>query len=312
MKKKSFIALLLLVFLGLTSCVKNDTPDDFDPNLTNDENVLEHYSFGQGFSDDNITEFVYDGNPLVIPYEYKNDATEFNTGIVVFINGIIQKYSTDDSNEEKYVHIFHVPEENQVTINLYVQPNTGNKGDTLNIHIGSIFKADEIIASRASYGHQHNLSQIIGFPIIYQHDSTNSSAFNFLSPNTERKMTDEEKKSYEIVDEATQTTTNALDNGSVIEVIQDGQIIVDTIDLDQEITLRFAGKDASYKGYIFLDSQLDTDVPVLDIQIKKDTYSEFTLKIDKKDYKNFYVILAPTDINEYLYQSQKFIKGESK
>ena len=61
-----------------------------------------------------------------------------------------------------------------------------------------------------------------------------------------------------------------------------------------------------------MDNQLDAEVPVLDIQIKKDTYSEFTLKIDKKDYKNFYVILAPADINEYLYQSQKFIIGESK
>lgn len=312
MKKKSFFALLLLVFLGLTSCVKNDTSDDFDPNLPNDENVVERYAYGQGFSDDNITEFIYDGNPLVIPYEYENDATEFDTGIVIFINGIIQKYSTDDSNEEKYIHIFHVPKESQVMMNLYVQPNTGNKGDTLNIHIGSIFKADEIVTSLASYGHQHNLSQIIGFPVIYQHDSTNSSVFNFLSASTERKMTDEEKKSYEIVDEATQTTTNALDTEAVIEVMQDGQIVVDTIDLDQEITLRFAGKEANYKGYIFLDNQIDTDIPILDVQIKKDTYSEFTLKIDKKDYKNFYIILAPTDINEYLYQSQKLIIGESK
>lgn len=312
MKKKSFFLLLLLVFLGLTSCVKNDAPTDLDPNLSNEEKVFEHYVFGQGFSDDNITEFVYDGNPLVIPYEYENKATEFDTGIVIFINGIIQKYSTDDSNEEKYIHIFHVPKESQVTMNLYVQPNVGINGDTLNIHIGSIFKADEIITSLASYGHQHNLSQTIGFPVICQHDSTNSSAFNFLSASTERKMTDEEKKSYVSIDEATQETFNALETGAIIEVMQDDQIIVDTIDLDQEITLRFAGKEASYKGYIFLDNQIDADIPILDVQIKKDTYSEFTLKIDKKDYKNFYVILAPTDINEYLYQSQKLIIGESK
>ena len=312
MKKKSFIALLLLVFLGLTSCVKNDAPSDLNPILPSDNNVLEHFEFGQGFSNTNIKEFIYDGESIIIPYQFDNKATEFNTGIVVFINGIIQKYSTDDSNEEKYVHIFHIPEESQVTMNLYVQPNTGNKGDTLNIHIGSIFKADEIVTTPASYGHQHSLSQIIGFPIIYQHDSTSNSVFNFLSANTERKMTDEEKDNYVTIDEATQTTTNALDSEAIIEVMQENQIITDTIDLDQQITLRFAGKEASYKGYIFLDSHLDTEAPVLDVQIKKDTYSEFTLKIDKKDYKNFYVILAPTDINEYMYQSNKFFIGESK
>lgn len=85
----------------------------------------------------------YEGGELQIEYRAKAAGmSERGVRFMLFIDGVAQPYWTSDEADAKYVHTFYFSDETDNVFSFYLVPNTGQKGDILELCIASIYYPD--------------------------------------------------------------------------------------------------------------------------------------------------------------------------
>lgn len=176
-KSSAFLLVIGLLSLFLASCGTsmntaettgtdkdsiNTTPTTFQNPFANEEVVLG--SIGHGATkltydkDKNRLPFEYNGQIFTMDYMIIGSGVARDNGLLLLLNGIPQLYGTDQDQEVKSLHVFHLPEESkEFPFQISFTPNTGKKGDTALCTVVSItnpdFKPD--LKETQSYGIFH-------------------------------------------------------------------------------------------------------------------------------------------------------------
>lgn len=162
------LILLLSIFLVCTGCQSSNVQDKKDDEnvaevFRNDSSFQEDASFSNGFIDAETNEninYTYNGEELKIPYFIENMGTkDIVMGIVIFVDGIPQKYSLELNDNKSYIKTVTVKPQDRVNLSLYFSPSTGNKGETKGLFVGTIFNPNfKATVDNPIYGNYHNIS----------------------------------------------------------------------------------------------------------------------------------------------------------
>ncbi len=134
MKKIKGISILISFFtaMGLISgCSKQELPSETQSgNISNseisdpmripdetDSEKIPSTSYGIQFTQDNV---ALSGNDLIVSPTLKGGISSTHVGIMVFVDGILQKYSTQNSSEKQYMKPFDMEAGSEKTHNLTV------------------------------------------------------------------------------------------------------------------------------------------------------------------------------------------------
>ena len=189
MKKilKPITTVLLCLMLLSTACSKDigtgsegtdsNRPTDsnpFDADSDNSGTVTEaSYTVGPS-----VRAVIYDGSPIHLGYEIDNTGPPCEVGILVFIDGIVQKYRTDADDNEKFVHSFDLEVDASIRPTLYIDPSVGSNGQTLYMGIMAILKPSfrQNVETPVAYGHNFSGTGAIHVSVEYRADSKQTSA----------------------------------------------------------------------------------------------------------------------------------------
>jgi len=301
MNKKIFI-LSVLCLIILTGCVENKKEESniIDQIEKNDEQVLE-YAYGGGIKDYNGETIVYDKEELEIPFHYFNDSNKLQVGLLIFINGIPQMYSADDSDYKEY-HIFDIDEKKSKEITLKLKPNIGKKGDNLNLNFVSVLNPVPV-NSLVEYRFNHSINQPMGSNLHYFVD-TNNEYIKAQKLAINETISSEDKKRY--LNEDVQPQTNTLDDSVVVEVYQDDVLQKDTLETNKLIKVKIAGYSGDYILYKVYDG-IKVDPNGIYVSANKDTYDVVEIDTLPDDIKNVYFILVPVDCEHFVVQSERLM-----
>ncbi len=128
--KRVSIAFMAAVML-LSGCSKQDIPGETQSgNISNseisdpmripdvtDSEKFPSTSYGIQFTQDNV---ALSGNDLIVSPTLKGGISSTHVGIMVFVDGILQKYSTEISSEKQYMKPFDIEAGSETTHNLTV------------------------------------------------------------------------------------------------------------------------------------------------------------------------------------------------
>ncbi|MDR2956778.1 MAG: hypothetical protein LBU61_01165, partial [Coriobacteriales bacterium] len=79
---------------------------------------------------------VYDGNPIELTMVLGGYVEACEIGVLVFIDGIIQVYHTEQAEQDAYIHNSKYAANERREVTLFVEPNIGSKGETL--YLGTV------------------------------------------------------------------------------------------------------------------------------------------------------------------------------
>lgn len=128
---KKTTAVIITSVLLLSGCSNQKLPDDIPINSSSrseisdpmeasektDQEKIPSTEYGFNFDNDNI--FLPE-NSLILSPEIKCGSSDTNTGIMVFIDGVRQKYSVENSAEESNLATFDLIAQTEQTLNLNV------------------------------------------------------------------------------------------------------------------------------------------------------------------------------------------------
>lgn len=130
MKKIKILFPILCTLIMLCGCSTNltatppvsDVVDNPFSQITEQENIQQGLvsiaSYGLGYASNK--ELTITENIVTIPLELAGGAKGTQVGILVYLDGILQTYSTDNSEEELTMHLFDISAESKTTQPLYV------------------------------------------------------------------------------------------------------------------------------------------------------------------------------------------------
>lgn len=191
---------MLVVLILMTTCgcsIKGSTNstissgnNPFSDDVVNGEDVQFAYGFGLVSPDIN-NNFVYEGNALSAEYFIDNIGNTISTGMLMFVNGIPQKYSVN-GGQDTYMHIQEAPAHKKTTVNISFIPVCGKTGDKLSVRFLSILNP-HIRPTKLEYTYGHTNAMTTFFPryIEMKQDApTQATDYPYLEP--QRNMTQEE------------------------------------------------------------------------------------------------------------------------
>lgn len=101
-----------------TEINKNDI--GFSIENMNYETNFDNLHFIWGINSDDVSLLTYENNRLVVPIKVSNYEKSFSIGILAYVDGIIQPYSSDISSEKKYMQSVEVLEKSELTYEIYI------------------------------------------------------------------------------------------------------------------------------------------------------------------------------------------------
>lgn len=302
--KKIVFTMLILLSLMITGCVKNEPSKELNQNdFKIDENVDIDYSFTVGIKDWQGEDLIYDSDYLEVPYVINNEGNQLKGSILVFINGIPQKYSISDDNL-LYSHEFDINEKEQKEISLKIKPSIGVEGDMLNINFAFILNPD-VVKELNDYRHNHSISQFIGANLQYKKSSDSSNSFTIEHDSEFEEFTEKEKENLYIVNREG-IEENRLDSSFSFLCEQNGENVHDYLAIDGNTKIKVAGRSGKYIGYIVYDGNKISQRG-FGIETSKDGYTSINIGELDNTKTNFYFLLVPTSTDGFIEQSERFI-----
>ena len=141
--------LIIISAIILTACGKyNNDVDEENPFR------VQEYDYNYGFSsvcNDN------GNNSIDITYDVKNEGSEITSSLMIFVNGIPQKFN--DDKESSYLNIEQTADNKSYTYKF--TPEVADNYESLNVRSASMLLPDKILTKDPNYviGHRHSIMQ---------------------------------------------------------------------------------------------------------------------------------------------------------
>ena len=259
--RKRILSLVMIcgLLFTTTACGKYNIEDGKAPPQNTEENpfkeseedgslgFLSHEEVNPTRADDqSVLPYEYHGGEFTLDYQFTSEGKLDNIGFLLFLDGKPQAYKVNDTRAEyEYLHCFQTSEKHEEKFSFVFTPNTGKKGETLNITILSItnpaFQPD--MKETSSYGWYHrHLERVL--KLHFNEDAPDSDIFYGESENIFRDVSVAEEKitSAFIENELVKNgwngiTMDTLDSGVYSTISYDGELVYDNINLTNKDTL---------------------------------------------------------------------------
>lgn len=146
----------------------NGNPFDLDRLEKEGQTVSYAYGFGlaaMDFVDISQRMIDYSGGELCLKFGFNNEAADCQVGIVVFIDGIAQKYSMQPNENKTYMQPYELTGVGKQYVDIYLNPEFGLEGDKHYVTFASMLEPLYIPeAEEMGYGYFHNLA--VNLPCI--------------------------------------------------------------------------------------------------------------------------------------------------
>lgn len=318
MKKKSkVIVLVMSAVLLMTGCgsekpnppkeqetMNMETGNPFDLNEIETGNMEVMASYGYEITNMDCEKRMveYDGNEISFDFCYNNCAAECNVGMVMFIDGIAQKYSLDGSKEKKIITPVHLEKESKCNFNLKVEPDFGSINKDHEMFFACMYEPDYVAPKQnAGYGNFQSILPMLPWKLTYENQKVIEDIEDTYKTS---KMTDELKKEF-THKKMDGTIVNEIEREDRYKLMQNNSEIESSIQskdgkADFQIDL-FGGGECKYRLSAYVDNELVNAFggkEYLDISTKEGQVSTADLSISMKEYEpssihSFYIFMVP-------------------
>ena len=194
----------------------------------------------------NVLPYEYNGGEFILDYQFATEGKLTNVGFLLFLDGKPQVYKINDTGAEyEYLHSFQTSDKHEEKFSFVFTPNTGKKGDTLNITVVSITNPDfrPDMEETSSYGWYHKpLERVL--KLHFNEDAPDSDPIYGEMENifsnvsvAEEKVTSSFIENEIVKNGWNGVTMDTLDNGIYSTISYDGELVYDNINLTDKNTL---------------------------------------------------------------------------
>lgn len=305
MRKIMKFYLALTLIFALCACsnqeelpiINSATSETEDPFVIGggSETTMLGYKFGLIDFPENCT---YSGKSIEFNMYYQNGSFEVETGFLIFVNGIPQTYFINGQGESSIMHKFDLAAGERQVVHISFDPNTGKKGDVMNLQFASILEPSYITDQNENYGNNHRLLELTPSTLTFE---TDSNGQDFSGYSIEKN----ELIDYEITNRYSLTSASAADTHTLR--LYDTFADVDIFSKDNGsvlLTLEdFGGVSAEYRTTIFIDNdpiKIESSYDYTDYYLKEGNYIRQKIKIavnNSTEKHSVYAISVPIDTN---------------
>lgn len=302
-KKWYRIFLILFAVICLYGCQKEPVEKDAEAGReeTLDENIFDlgkmdgtkkiqaNFSFGVHNFDEDKGQILYDGEELQIDFEVSPDNCSFECSVLIFIDGIIQKYALKPQGILCEQHTVNV--ENQETlISAYFTPQIDAGKKKHFIHFLCMFDSEfQPESGNISYGNSHKISQVMPWELVVNGKCKKTKE---VSVPQKTKMISQEKKNEYKNDDVNNKNNSKLKTGIQFETEKGKK--------DDEIIFRIlGGKAAKYRISAYVGHKLvkfSNGANYIDLFLDDKHMYESYLTVGKmtdKEYDTLYFMAIP-------------------
>lgn len=325
--KQQLVIIGLVMSLLLSGCSYTVPPEEKTPDIPNSENPFEedtgsnvigeisHGPLDISWSEDgDILPYEYNGGEFSLKYHFSSSGKAESIGFLLFLNGEPQPYKVDPTSEISYSHSFPMKDSIEQDITFYFTPVAGDKGDTLNLTVLSLyyptFQPD--METTSSYGFYQGILQY-HVPIEFKVDAPVDSLPEHLTANVvtgsdirEEKFTKEFLETELPANGVSDTT--AIERTAYYTISYDGKLKFDNLNLTEKDTVTIKYKlcgpeGAKYSTIFYLDHQPISYDHVINYETTLTKggvwVAEMTIDVSKlPDFSTFYAISVPADGNQ--------------
>ncbi len=194
--------------------------------------------------DQSVLPYEYNGGEFVLDYQFSSEGKLDSIGFLLFLDGKPQAYKVNDTRAEyEYLHCFRTSEKHEEKFSFVFTPDTGKKGDTLNMTVVSVTRPDfqPDMKETSSYGWYHQSFERV-LKLHFNEDAPENDSINGESITAFRDVSISEEKvtSSFIENELVRAGWNdvTMDTNSVYwTLVYDGEVVYDNINLTGKDTL---------------------------------------------------------------------------
>lgn len=196
--------------------------------------------------DQSVLPYEYNGGAFTLDYQFMTEGKLNSVGFLLFLDGKPQAYKVNDTDAKyEYLHSFPTSDKHEEKFQFVFIPNTGKKGDTLNITIISITNPDfqPDMKETSSYGWYHKPLER-ELKLYFNKDAPDSNGIYRERENVFSNVSAVEEKvtSSFITNELVKNgwdgvTMDTLNNGIYSTISYDGELVYDNINLTNKNTL---------------------------------------------------------------------------
>ena len=184
--------------------------------------------------DQSVLPYEYHGGEFVLDYQFVSEGKLDSIGFLLFLDGKPQAYKVNDTGAEyEYLHCFRTSEKHEEKFSFVFTPDTGEKGDTLNMTVVSVTRPDfqPDMKETSSYGWYHQ-SFVRVLKLHFNEDAPESDSIYGESITAFRDVSISEEKvtSSFIENELVKAgwdgvTMDTLDNSVYWTMTHDGEVV---------------------------------------------------------------------------------------
>lgn len=329
MKKILLIAFALFLLISSTGCSQRTEPsdeseisgNDTNPFESNDVDTVVMGGISHGPSTPNVNEsnnlipWKYDGEEVNMEYYVNASGQAKNVGFFIFVDGIPQPYKINEPDASyEYMHTFELQEDNvNVPFTFIFSPVTGEKGETLNVTIASIYNPSFMpdMDKSSSYGGYHALlpaTYRLAFekdakPLQYEASKIIENINLSNEPVTNKLLETLSNSS------SSEINTDTFNNEIYNLIYYDNAVKMDNYKIGDDGTLHItyklcgcAGLEYNTTFYINHQPIAFSDGVSVDTVIEKGYVSVIEIDIDSDkldDFNTFYAISVPKNAEEF-------------
>lgn len=318
-KSKKYLSVFVAVLMLMSGC-KKDYTDGIEPvesQITAAENPFKDVNGNLPISGESVIcygvllnktpdeNLIYENGLLKVPLAIQNEGSDITVGIMIFANGILQEYFSQNSEKKSTMQNFNIAEKSVGSCELYIDNINSESTEKIDLSYLVIEnpQSNPTIQDFQSFFH----GGTGGIPMeIMLKSPINSGDFNILKCSDTHIITDAEADRLYInrdINKVIETycTTNLMlmpndvneaDTGAF--AVENGQTIIKLYGYsinDVEATYRVS----LYKNHEKI--KFNDGIDYIDIQTKNGYLSEETIKIDNLKSGDFiYAVAVPLDV----------------
>ncbi len=280
MGKRLLFAVTFILSFTVTACGNYNIADENAPPQNVEEDpfagaeeegdlgFLSHGEANPARADDrSVLPYEYNGGEFVLDYQFLSEGKLDNIGFLLFLDGKPQAYKVNDTGAEyEYLHCFQLSEKHEEKFSFVFTPDTGKKGDTLNMTVMSVTRPDfrPDMKETSSYGWYHqSFERVLKLHFNEDAPDSDSACGESIAAFRDVRISEEKITSSFVENELVKggwngVTMDTLDSGVYWTIAYDGELVYDNINLTGKdtLTLRYTlcgTAGARYGISFFLD-----------------------------------------------------------
>lgn len=331
MKTGKILIGLLAGALLLTGCAKQEIPEDnsdadsiyseiSDPMNVPEENnshKVPSITYGAEFNAERVS--LSDGK-LVVKPKLMGGSSDTHIGIMIFVDGVLQKYSVENSDENNFMSMFDIKAESEKEYSLNVSAKVDDELDNHYISMATMLAPEyTATADNPNFGFYHKILGLMSISAPNEIKTVLSSEKHEILKAENSVLTQKQREKFGLDDEMFQqnstTQFNLLQSDNPLEmkyVLPAGK---------NKLKLNFSALSTVSKVQDFRIMFFVNHEPVkfngtkeyLDTTVEGDKITEQEIEIDDVKIGDFvYCIAVPLASNENTFKSEsKLIVGEN-